>query len=106
VRVRDGRLEVRDHGPGITAEDLPRVFDRFYRSPEARGRPGSGLGLAIVRQTAEAHGGSVHAANGPGGGARLTLELPALQMSDAELQAAKRDGPPTSEPVQEVPRHL
>ncbi len=91
VRVRDGRLEVRDHGPGIAAEDLPRVFDRFYRSPEARGRPGSGLGLAIVRQTAEAHGGSVHAANDPGGGARLTLELPSLQMSDAELQAAKTD---------------
>ena len=65
-------------GPGIAAEDLPRVFDRFYRSPEARGRPGSGLGLAIVRQTAEAHGGSVHAANDPGGGARLTLELPPL----------------------------
>jgi two-component system sensor histidine kinase MprB len=106
VRVRDGRLEVRDHGPGIAAEDLPRVFDRFYRSPEARGRPGSGLGLAIVRQTAEAHGGSVHAANGPGGGARLTLELPPLQMSDAELQAAQGDGPPASGTVQEVPRLL
>ncbi len=106
VRVRDGRLEVRDHGPGIAAEDLPRVFDRFYRSPEARGRPGSGLGLAIVRQTAEAHGGSVHATNDPVGGARLTLELPPLQMSDAELGAAKREAPPTSEAVQEVPRLL
>ena len=103
VRVRDGRLEVRDHGPGITAEDLPRVFDRFYRSPEARGRPGSGLGLAIVRQTAEASGGSVHAANDPDGGARLTLELPALEMSDAELRAAKRAVPPTAGAVQEVP---
>ena len=90
VRVRDGRLEVRDHGPGIAAEDLPRVFDRFYRSPEARGRPGSGLGLAIVRQTAEAHGGSVHAANDPDGGARLTLELPPLEMSDAERAAFGR----------------
>ena len=58
VRVRDGRLEVRDHGPGIAAEDLPRVFDRFYRAPAARGLPGSGLGLAIVRQVAETHGGS------------------------------------------------
>jgi two-component system sensor histidine kinase MprB len=85
VRVRSGVLEVRDHGPGIAAEDLPRVFDRFYRAPNARARPGSGLGLAIVRQMAEAHGGAVHAANDPDGGARLTLELPVLEMTDAEL---------------------
>jgi two-component system sensor histidine kinase MprB len=106
VRVRAGRLEVRDHGPGIAAEDLPRVFDRFYRAPEARGRPGSGLGLAIVRQTAEAHGGSVHAANQPDGGTRLTLELPPLQMSDDELLAAKRERPRGSGPVHEAPRSL
>jgi two-component system sensor histidine kinase MprB len=96
VRVRDGVLEVRDHGPGIAAEDLPRVFDRFYRAPGARARPGSGLGLAIVRQMAEAHGGAVHAANDPDGGARLTLELPALEMTDAELAASQRDAPPTT----------
>ena len=91
VRVRSsGVLEVRDYGPGIATEDLPRVFDRFYRSPVARGRPGSGLGLAIVRQMAEAHGGAVHAANDPDGGARLTLELPALQLTDAELAASQR----------------
>jgi two-component system, OmpR family, sensor histidine kinase MprB len=106
VRVRDGRLEVRDHGPGIAGEDLPRVFDRFYRSAEARGRPGSGLGLAIVRQTAEAHGGAVHAANDSGGGARLTLELPPLEMTDAELRAAKRDALAASDVVQEPPRLL
>ncbi len=88
VSVRAAVLEVRDHGPGIAAEDLPRVFDRFYRAPGARGRPGSGLGLAIVRQMAEAHGGTVHAANDPGGGARLTLDLPPLQMTDAELVAS------------------
>ena len=91
VRVRDGVIEVRDHGPGISEEDLPRVFDRFYRAPGARGRPGSGLGLAIVRQMAEAHGGSVHAANDPGDGARLTLELPALQMTDAEVASSSLD---------------
>ena len=96
VRVRGGVLEVRDHGPGIAAEDLPRVFDRFYRAPSARARPGSGLGLAIVRQTAEAHGGAVHAANDPDGGARLTLELPALEMTDAELAACQRDAPTSS----------
>jgi two-component system, OmpR family, sensor histidine kinase MprB len=85
VRVRDGKLAVRDHGPGIAEQDLARVFDRFYRAPAARGLPGSGLGLAIVRQFAEAHGGAVRAANDPGGGARLMLELPPLPMTDAEL---------------------
>ncbi len=96
VRVCDGAIEVRDHGPGIASDDLPRVFDRFYRAPTARGRPGSGLGLAIVRQVAEAHGGAVHAANDPGGGARLTLELPPLQMTEAELAASELDAPATS----------
>ncbi|HUA12213.1 MAG TPA: HAMP domain-containing sensor histidine kinase [Solirubrobacteraceae bacterium] len=93
VTVRDGRLEVRDHGPGIAGEDLPRVFDRFYRATAARSRPGSGLGLAIVRQMAETHGGSVSAANDPQGGARLTLELPALKMTADELAAVGSDAP-------------
>ncbi len=106
VCVRDGRLEVRDHGPGIAAGDLPRVFDRFYRSLEARGRPGSGLGLAIVRQTAEAHGGWVQAANDADGGARLILELPALEMSDDELRVANGDGPPAPRPVHQPPPFL
>jgi two-component system sensor histidine kinase MprB len=89
VLVRDGRVEVRDHGPGISPEDLPRVFDRFYRAPAARGRPGSGIGLAIVRQVAETHGGAVRAINDEGGGARLILELPATQMTDTELGVAQ-----------------
>ncbi len=88
VRVRDGVLEVRDHGPGIAEDDLTRVFDRFYRAPVARAKPGSGLGLAIVRQMAESHGGAVHAANDPGGGARLTLELPSLAMCAGDLDGA------------------
>jgi two-component system sensor histidine kinase MprB len=91
VGVRGGRLEVRDHGHGIDDADLPRVFDRFYRAPAARARPGSGLGLAIVRHVAETHGGAVHAANDPDGGARLTLELPELQMTPSE-SAAWRSG--------------
>ncbi len=75
VAVRDGEVTVRDHGPGIDEEDLPHVFDRFYRSRSARGRPGSGLGLAIVRQVAVAHGGEVVAEPADGGGTRMTLRL-------------------------------
>jgi two-component system sensor histidine kinase MprB len=76
VRLCDGELTVRDHGPGIDAEDLPHVFDRFYRATAARGRAGSGLGLAIVRHVAERHGGTVQAEEAPGGGALLRLALP------------------------------
>jgi len=76
IVVRDGCVVVRDHGPGIADEDLPHVFDRFYRAPDARGLPGSGLGLAIVRQVARAHDGDVSAEPADGGGARLTLALP------------------------------
>jgi two-component system sensor histidine kinase MprB len=75
VAVRSGTVTVRDHGPGIADEDLPYVFDRFYRARAARGMPGSGLGLAIVRQVAEAHGGEVAAENAEGGGARMILRL-------------------------------
>jgi two-component system sensor histidine kinase MprB len=75
VTLREGDLTVRDHGPGFSGEDLPRVFDRFYRARSARGLPGSGLGLAIVRQVAEAHGGGVSAGNAEGGGAELRLSL-------------------------------
>jgi two-component system sensor histidine kinase MprB len=69
-------LTVRDHGSGISAADLPHVFDRFYRGAEARGRPGSGLGLAIVRQVAEQHGGWVRAQAAPSGGTAMRLSLP------------------------------
>jgi two-component system sensor histidine kinase MprB len=75
VGVRDGAVTVRDHGPGIAEEDMPHVFDRFYRARSARGMSGSGLGLAIVRQVAEAHGGEVTAAPAEGGGTRMTLRL-------------------------------
>ena len=75
VRVDDGRVVVRDHGPGIDEEHLPHVFDRFYRAPSARKMPGSGLGLAIVKQVAEAHGGTVTAARAPDGGTVMTLSL-------------------------------
>ncbi|HKC22117.1 MAG TPA: HAMP domain-containing sensor histidine kinase [Gaiellaceae bacterium] len=75
VGVQDGTVTVRDHGPGIDDEDLPYVFDRFYRARAARGLPGSGLGLAIVRQVAQAHGGTVVAERADGGGTRIVLRL-------------------------------
>ncbi len=75
VEVRDGLVEVRDHGPGIASEDRPLVFNRFYRSAAARGMPGAGLGLAIVKQIAEAHGGTVAVDGEPGGGAILRLSF-------------------------------
>jgi two-component system sensor histidine kinase MprB len=72
----EGVVAVRDHGPGVPPEDVPLVFDRFYRGATARGRSGSGLGLAIVRQVAESHGGSVRVESPEGGGARFVLSLP------------------------------
>ncbi|QYN23190.1 HAMP domain-containing sensor histidine kinase [Amycolatopsis sp. DSM 110486] len=69
-------VEVADSGPGIAEEDLPKVFDRFYRSSEARTLPGSGLGLSIVKQATERHGGAVYAMHAPEGGALLTIRLP------------------------------
>ena len=75
VTVRDGEVTVRDHGPGIDEQDLPFVFDRFYRAQSARGMPGSGLGLAIVRQVADAHGGTVTAEPAEGGGTLMRLRL-------------------------------
>jgi two-component system, OmpR family, sensor histidine kinase MprB len=83
VRLRDGELTVRDHGPGVAAEDLPFVFDRFYRAPAARHLPGSGLGLAIVREAVESHGGTVSVTAAPGGGTLVRLRLPALPVTAA-----------------------
>jgi two-component system, OmpR family, sensor histidine kinase MprB len=75
VGVHGPEVTVRDHGPGIADEDLPYVFDRFYRASAARGLPGSGLGLAIVKQVAEAHGGTVVAERPDGGGTLMRLRL-------------------------------
>jgi two-component system sensor histidine kinase MprB len=75
VTLHDGKLTVRDHGPGFNERDLPHVFDRFYRAETSRRMPGSGLGLAIVKQAALAYGGRVDAANAPDGGAIVTVRF-------------------------------
>lgn len=76
VELRDGTLSVRDHGPGIGAEELPHVFERFWRSPSARSLPGSGLGLSIVARTVQQAGGEVSLARAEGGGTRAVIRLP------------------------------
>jgi two-component system, OmpR family, sensor histidine kinase MprB len=85
VDVADGTVGVRDHGPGIAEGDLPFIFDRFYRSAEARSMPGSGLGLAIVRHVAETHGGQVSVEPADGGGTRFVLAVPALPVPSEDL---------------------
>lgn len=83
ITVREGLVSVRDHGPGIDPGDLPHIYDRFYRSPEARTMPGSGLGLAIVKQVADSHGGKVTASTAVGGGALFVLQFPTARVDAA-----------------------
>jgi two-component system, OmpR family, sensor histidine kinase MprB len=90
VSLHEGVLSVADQGPGVAAEDLPHVFDRFYRSKEARSKPGSGLGLSIVAQAAARHGGSVTATRSPSGGAEFLLRLPGGP--DSEVPGRADDG--------------
>jgi two-component system sensor histidine kinase MprB len=78
LQVGPQGVEVRDHGSGVDPEDLPYVFDRFFRGRNSRGRQGSGLGLAIVRQVAQQHGGSVSVTNAADGGAVFDLWLPGI----------------------------
>jgi two-component system, OmpR family, sensor histidine kinase MprB len=75
VVLADARISVADHGPGIADQDLPRIFERFYRAPAARGMPGAGLGLAIVGSVAQANGGAIEVRTGPDG-STFTLAFP------------------------------
>ncbi len=76
VALSHGTVMVSDQGGGISVNDLPHVFDRFYRSTESRGMPGSGLGLSIVKAVADRHGGTVRAGTGPDGGAAFWFQVP------------------------------
>ncbi len=76
VNLAGNVLTVSDNGPGIDEADLPRIFERFYRSPHSRGTSGSGLGLAMAQQIAHAHGASISAGNTRDGGALFTVHLP------------------------------
>ncbi|WP_329460207.1 sensor histidine kinase [Streptomyces sp. NBC_01497] len=80
-----GELTVRDHGPGIPAEDLPHVFERFWRSPSARSLPGSGLGLAIVARTLQQAGGEITLSPADGGGTVARISLPGAPTPPPDL---------------------
>ncbi|WP_330175033.1 HAMP domain-containing histidine kinase [Streptomyces sp. NBC_01498] len=71
-----GELTVRDHGPGIPADELPHVFERFWRSPSARALPGSGLGLSIVARTLQQTGGEIALSPAAGGGTVASIRIP------------------------------
>ncbi|HLI01238.1 MAG TPA: HAMP domain-containing sensor histidine kinase [Acidimicrobiales bacterium] len=88
AKGKDGSIviEVRDTGPGVPPDRLPRIFDRFYRAGPPSDRPGAGLGLAIVAEVAAAHGGRVGAALEPSHGLRVTLTLPAVDITNPSLQ--------------------
>jgi signal transduction histidine kinase len=92
---RRATLEVSDHGPGIAAEDMPHLFERFYRSAAARQTSGTGLGLAIARTIVDEHGGRIEAICSPDGGAtfRVTIPFVAGVHRPAPVEPAPRDLP-------------
>ncbi|MFC7309388.1 ATP-binding protein [Streptomyces monticola] len=93
VRLDRGELTVRDHGPGIPEDELPHVFDRFWRSPSARSLPGSGLGLSIVARTVQQCGGEVELRRAEGGdGTVAVVRLPGAPTPPPQ--------PPQSQPLE------
>jgi hypothetical protein len=108
------KLDVLDQGPGISAEDLPHVFERFYRAATARALPGSGLGLAIVQRIVADHGGTVTATSPAAGGTLLHIELPIVAEHEPDPAAvgpawavgagsASPYGPPASSWIPALP---
>lgn len=102
IRLSNGELTVRDHGPGIDEADIPFVFDRFYRAVESRSVPGSGLGLCVVSDVARSHGGGVSAGAAPGGGALMRLTLPAALPQRPSTPMPAPQGPLSRTPVSQV----
>ncbi|MFJ9415514.1 sensor histidine kinase [Streptomyces sp. NPDC101227] len=99
VRLAGGELTVRDHGPGIPQDELPHVFERFWRSPSARSLPGSGLGLSIVARTAEQAGGAVRLRSADLGGTEAVLTLPGAATPPPETpEMPEPPAPPQREP--------
>jgi len=89
VTLANGTLTVRDHGPGIPEDELPHVFDRFWRSPSARALPGSGLGLSIVARTVRQAGGEVTLTRADGRGTIARITLPGAPVPPPETPAPR-----------------
>ncbi|WP_432190050.1 sensor histidine kinase [Streptomyces sp. Tue6028] len=94
VSLGSGRLTVRDEGPGIPPDELPHVFDRFWRSPTARGLPGSGLGLAIVSQTVRRSGGTVELRSAGAVGTEAVVRIPGSHQPPPERAPGNRPADP------------
>jgi signal transduction histidine kinase len=95
--VEDGwaSVHVEDMGPGIPAEELSRIFERFYQLDKARrrgGGGGAGLGLAISREIVQGHGGQLRASSRPGEGSRFSVRLPITRPRDPTLTGKRRTG--------------
>jgi two-component system sensor histidine kinase MprB len=90
-------LDVLDQGPGIAADDLPHVFERFYRAEAARSLPGSGLGLAIVQRVVADHGGRISVSCPPGGGTLVHMELPIVQEQEPDVDSVAPSAPTPTE---------
>jgi two-component system sensor histidine kinase MprB len=106
IVVHNGSVTVLDRGPGLLDDDIPHLFDRFYRSVNARSRPGSGLGLSIVRDVAERHGGSVFARPRPGGGSEIGFTLPVVTESETAERGPSEPAAPVADGPTEAVDHL
>ncbi len=104
VVLHQGRLTIDDDGPGIAEEDRPHVFERFWRSLEARSMPGSGLGLAIVGQVVDRHAGRVEIETSAAGGARVAVYLPGTPRQPAATPPVAHADPLPEEPLPDDPR--
>jgi len=102
ISATGGTVEVSDDGPGIPAEDLPYIFDRFYRSAEARALPGSGLGLAIVRRIADMQGGTAEAIPLQQG-VKFRLSVPEIAADPAPAEQLAAERPSAEQPPAERP---
>jgi signal transduction histidine kinase/ligand-binding sensor domain-containing protein/DNA-binding response OmpR family regulator len=99
------RVAVEDTGPGIPAEHLPRIFDRFYRVDESHRTEGTGIGLALAKDLVEIHHGTISVRSRPGAGSTFTVTVPTARKAYSEGEIAAGDPPEAARPEQASPHH-